>query len=231
MKNYFNITYFLALGRADQSGMAPVYIRSKQNSCKQIMYSLGFKVHPMQWDKKKNEPKHKPDALIDFETRLKEIYEELIEKMGMEPTLNDLIVHLNDPRKVPGKNVIDLKPNVQNAYVMSKTNWYNTPKRKAQLPSSIRKGYIYIAEDHAIPGCLKIGFSIKPQVREATLQAQKPTINFIRVERGTTKHERMLHEHFKDRRVRGEWFRISVEEAEEALLKIVSTSKVVTTSL
>ena len=53
IKSEFQITYFLWKARADKDGLAPVYIRSKQNSEKQISYNTGDKIHPLQWNKKK----------------------------------------------------------------------------------------------------------------------------------------------------------------------------------
>lgn len=106
MKAEFQITYFLWTSRADKEGLAPVYIRSKQNAAKQIPYNTGVRMHPLQWNKKKNEPKNKPVALVDLERNLKETYKDLV-KQGFEPDLNLILEHLNDSRKPTSSSIVD----------------------------------------------------------------------------------------------------------------------------
>ncbi len=105
MKAEFQITYFLWKARKDKDGLAPVYIRSKQNSDKQISYNTGVKIDPHQWNVKKNEPKSKPETLGDLETKLKATYKDL-SNQGYEPTLTDLLTHQNDSRKPTDKNIV-----------------------------------------------------------------------------------------------------------------------------
>lgn len=105
MKAEFQVTYFLWKARADKNGLAPVYIRSKQNSEKQISYNTGVKIHPQQWNKKKNEPKNKPAPLIELEGKLKATYKDLTSQ-GHEPDLTLLLKHLNDTRKPTDKGIV-----------------------------------------------------------------------------------------------------------------------------
>lgn len=58
-------------------------------------------------------------------------------------------------------------------------------------------------------GYYKIGRSNNPLRRERTLQSQKPTIELILHETSTKDKEKELHKHFKDKRIRGEWFDLS----------------------
>lgn len=93
-------------------------------------------------------------------------------------------------------------------------------KREAPSPSP-KIGYLYLAVDDAIPGVIKIGFSKNPQVRETTLQAEKPTIRIVWDEEGTMAEERSLHKHFHEKRVRGEWFRLTEEEAFKGMQEVL----------
>jgi hypothetical protein len=58
-------------------------------------------------------------------------------------------------------------------------------------------------------GYYKIGRSVDPRARERTLQCEKPTIELLHVYETKIKHEKILHEMFKDKRIRGEWFDLS----------------------
>lgn len=105
MKAQFQVSYFLWKARKDKNGDCPVYIRSKQNSDKQISYNTGVKIHPQEWNKKRKEPKNKSEALLNLEARLKATYVDLM-RQGDEPTLSDLLEHLNDRRKPTGNSVV-----------------------------------------------------------------------------------------------------------------------------
>lgn len=89
----------------------------------------------------------------------------------------------------------------------------------------IQKGYVYLAVDDALPEYIKIGYSKHPEVREGTLQAEKPTIRIIHTEQGTMAHEKELHAVFKDRRVRGEWFKITEDEALDVMSGVIPPSE------
>ena len=63
----------------------------------------------------------------------------------------------------------------------------------------------------------KIGISNKPEYREKTLQSEKPTIELVCHKLFPTRKisesiEKALHESFKDKRLRGEWFDLSEED-------------------
>lgn len=58
----------------------------------------------------------------------------------------------------------------------------------------------------------KIGRSKDPIFREKTLQSEKPTIELFREYKGYVEDEKKLHNHFQNKRVRGEWFDLSKED-------------------
>jgi len=72
----------------------------------------------------------------------------------------------------------------------------------------------YLMIDEAT-GLVKIGKSINPENRERTLQSEKPTIKMIHYFDNDI--ERELHNKFRDKRVRGEWFRLDMNEVSEII--------------
>jgi integrase len=111
MKTEFQISYFLWQARKDKNGLCPVYIKSKQNSDKQIVYNTGVKLLKDQWNfgtkkKPKNEPKNKPGKLLTLENELTATYRDLYAQ-GKDPiTLNDLLDNKGKRRKPTDKNII-----------------------------------------------------------------------------------------------------------------------------
>ena len=84
-------------------------------------------------------------------------------------------------------------------------------QEKPAKPS--KQGFIYLARDEKTD-FIKIGFSTKPEVRERTLQSEKPTITFLATFPGTLKEEKALHAEFSEYRIRGEWFCLALEDIE-----------------
>jgi len=74
--------------------------------------------------------------------------------------------------------------------------------------SKNKKTFIYVMIDKNT-GYYKIGKSINPKYRERTLQSEKPTIEMLHVFSGKSSDEKKLHEIFKQKRIRGEWFDLS----------------------
>lgn len=69
----------------------------------------------------------------------------------------------------------------------------------------------YIMIDHNT-GFYKIGKSKNPYFREKTLQSEKPTIEMLLVINQDI--EKVLHQEFSNKRVRGEWFQLECEDVE-----------------
>lgn len=61
-------------------------------------------------------------------------------------------------------------------------------------------------------GLYKIGKSINPDVREKTLQGEDPYTELIHTINADI--EKFLHDKFKKKRVRGEWFKLSNRDVE-----------------
>ena len=78
-------------------------------------------------------------------------------------------------------------------------------------PEGDQKTYVYLMQD-TTNNYYKIGHSKNPQYREKTLQSEKPTIELLLSYAGSCEDETELHERFKEKRIRGEWFDINEED-------------------
>lgn len=76
------------------------------------------------------------------------------------------------------------------------------PKRKNNISNRV----CYVMKNRR-NGLYKIGYSTNPKDREATLQAEEPEIQLIKVFEDN--HESELHNKYREQRVRGEWFELS----------------------
>lgn len=87
---------------------------------------------------------------------------------------------------------------------------------KKQNPKFPRKnGFVYLMRNNRNL-FTKIGFSKNPSFRERTLQSEEPDIEIIFQCPGTIELEGECHYRFSAYRVRGEWFRLSEIDIEEA---------------
>lgn len=110
---------------------------------------------------------------------------------------------------------------------VSKSTVYNSISKiqqKGYLTTIVENvGYIYLAFDENT-GLYKIGFSRKPNLREKTLQSEKPTIKFIICKNGTIKDETKLHRVYKEKKIRGEWYGLTNDDVVE-IIKAFNQSK------
>ncbi|WP_291138615.1 GIY-YIG nuclease family protein [Flavobacterium sp. UBA7663] len=74
--------------------------------------------------------------------------------------------------------------------------------------------YVYLMVN-SYSGYIKIGRSKNPRYREKTLHSQEPTISLIAQWQCSKHIEKELHEKFKSKRVRGEWFRLQLNDLKE----------------
>ena len=64
-------------------------------------------------------------------------------------------------------------------------------------------------------GYTKIGRSVNPRMRERTLQSEKPSITLFAICYELVEKE--LHQQYKNKRVRGEWFDLSKDEINDII--------------
>lgn len=76
------------------------------------------------------------------------------------------------------------------------------------------KDYVYLMLN-TDTSLIKIGKSNNPRYRERTLHSQEPSVHLIALWRCSQEVEKILHVKFNDKRVRGEWFRLTIKELTE----------------
>lgn len=84
----------------------------------------------------------------------------------------------------------------------------NNPKQKDT--------FLYLMRDTRT-GLYKIGRAKNPAYREKTLQSDNPLIEIIKQWPGTITDESDLHDRFKKKRVRGEWFNLNESDLDVIL--------------
>ena len=85
-------------------------------------------------------------------------------------------------------------------------DYLNVKEPIKKNPLSKTKVYVMIDKN---TGFYKIGRSKTPLKRERTLQSEKPTIEMLFNYDAINKDEKELHDIFKGKRIRGEWFDLS----------------------
>ena len=119
---------------------------------------------------------------------------------------------------------LELKPfNGQNAIMMSSASRgimkldYIDPKEfyrdffgnSADRPVEKRNEYVYLMVN-TDTSLIKIGRSVNPVYRERTLHSQEPAVHLIAMWCCVKQIEKELHTMFHHRRIRGEWFRLTI---------------------
>jgi hypothetical protein len=95
---------------------------------------------------------------------------------------------------------------------------------KAATKTRYNKTFVYVMIDKST-GLYKIGRSNNPQYRERTLQSEKPTIDLMFKFEGMVMDEKVLHDKYAGKRIRGEWFAIGYEEIEEIKMYFTDRTK------
>lgn len=81
-------------------------------------------------------------------------------------------------------------------------------------------GYVYVLTNEAFPGRVKIGISYDPDARLAQFETGSPIpykMEYTARSMSAAHTEQCVHFLLADYHVRGEWFRITVAEAVEAI--------------
>jgi hypothetical protein len=94
-----------------------------------------------------------------------------------------------------------------------------TGKKKAKKAKS---NALYLIKNKR-NGLYKIGISVNPTIREKTLQSQEPELEAVKVWHGQALMEKWWHNHFKQYRVRGEWFSLTSHQIRFMIHKMNDT--------
>jgi hypothetical protein len=84
----------------------------------------------------------------------------------------------------------------------------------SQTDMELISEYVYLMVN-TVTSLLKIGTSKNPTYREKTLHSQEPVIHLIAKWNCSKELEKSLHEKYKHKRVRGEWFRLDLNDLKE----------------
>jgi len=84
-------------------------------------------------------------------------------------------------------------------------------REQANEVKAIKPGFVYLVRNHRNQ-YTKIGWSAKPSIREKTLQSEEPELEMIFTTPGTRVDERIIQLRFSDKRVRGEWFNLDIQD-------------------
>lgn len=86
--------------------------------------------------------------------------------------------------------------------------------KRERVTKARSQGFVYLMLNRANGFC-KIGWSLDPKFREATLASKEPMIETLATTPGTKEDEAALHQEFESKRIRGEWFNLSEVERDE----------------
>lgn len=139
-----------------------------------------------------------------FETQTEDGVALILNSDGLLPSreqLDALLVRVQNTRSIPQEDVLTI--NEEGIEARAKRAGSGVAK-----PSPQKTIYLYLAKNRR-NGLTKIGITINPVFREHTLMSQEPEVDFIFHRIGTRAEEKLLHSHFANKRVRGEWFSLT----------------------
>ncbi|WP_164905429.1 GIY-YIG nuclease family protein [Flavobacterium sufflavum] len=133
----------------------------------------------------------------------------LLEKLGFFTTTS------LELKPFEGKNAVMFSPSergIKNVILIDPTDFYRNFFNNIYSIEIIDKcEYVYLMVNNGT-GYIKIGTSKNPRHRERTLHSQEPTIFVIALWCCDKKIEKELHEKFKEKRIRGEWFDLKLRD-------------------
>jgi|GEM_PF-620598 len=165
------------------------------------------------------------ELLLHFCVLLADNYKE-VDAIGAFNTFQQKLRGFLEKREFFTVTSLELKPfKGQNAVMMSSASRgiikldFIDPKEFYRdffdniADQSVEKGkeyvYLMVNTDTAL---IKIGKSIDPVYRERTLHSKEPSVHLIALWRCGQQVEKKLHAKFSHRRVRGEWFRLTLSD-------------------
>lgn len=146
----------------------------------------------------------------------------LLEKVGFFTTTS---LELKLFKNKDALMISSSKRGIKNVILIDPTDFYrNFFNNIYSLEIIDRAEYVYLMVNNGT-GYIKIGTSKNPRHRERTLHSQEPTIFVIALWCCDKKIEKELHEKFKSKRIRGEWFDLNLRDLkniEEYMIKRIT---------
>jgi len=148
------------------------------------------------------------DAFNTFQQKLRGF----LEKLGFFTTTS------LELKRFKGKNAVMMSSAARGIFTLDlidKTEFYRDFFNNIS-EQEIQKGkeYVYLMVN-TDTSLIKIGKSNNPGYRERTLHSQEPTIHIIAIWCCSREVEKKLHTKFHNKRVRGEWFRLTIADLTE----------------
>ncbi|PIF05305.1 MAG: hypothetical protein CSA36_07585 [Draconibacterium sp.] len=94
---------------------------------------------------------------------------------------------------------------------ISKKEFYQGILKPNDIEVEEGKIYLYLMINENT-NLFKIGYSKNPYFREKTLQSEEPKIFTIKFWECEKKVETEIHKLFKNKRIRGEWFKLNIDD-------------------
>jgi len=149
------------------------------------------------------------DAFNTFQTKLRGF----LEKSGFFTTTSQEL------KQFEGKSAVMMAINqrgIFNLKLIDKVDFFRnffSNHDLATVTTSVREFvYLMINTDTSL---IKIGTSQNPTYRERTLHSQEPVVHLIAKWNCSKELEKSLHEKYKHKRIRGEWFRLNLNDLKE----------------
>lgn len=137
---------------------------------------------------------------------------------GMLEKLGYLTIASTEIAKYKGQNPHIMAKGVKGIIpirLIDKTEFYREFfGNKSLTPETDECDHIYLMLNKR-NDYIKIGKSKRPSFREKTLQGDEPDIDMITFWQAPSQVEKELHKRFKDKRQRGEWFKLSFIELKQ----------------
>jgi hypothetical protein len=148
----------------------------------------------------------------------KEIFEVFNTLQHYRETALEVLGHFTfNPETTPNGTLLSVNQLIIPVLKMDRLDFYR--KQFANIENDSEKyssidNFIYLMVDNT-NGLIKIGRSKTPFYREGTLQSKEPQTHLFSYWRAPKEVENELHRKFKKKRVRGEWFRLTISDLDE----------------
>lgn len=154
-------------------------------------------------------------AILNLKRDFFEVYNTL--QHQRETILESLGYFTFDPDTTPSGMIIAKGQKIVPVHKLNRV-WFYANQFKDVTHEAIKfqdqEKYIYLMVDDS-NGLIKIGSSKNPKYREGTLQSKEPKISLVAYWRVPKLIENELHQMYRNKRVRGEWFRLTISELDE----------------
>lgn len=148
------------------------------------------------------------DAFNTFQIKLRGF----LEKLGFYTTTSEEL------KKFEGKNVVlmvNSERGIFNIKLLNKVEILRSFfKNNYESQSQANNEYVYLMVN-TDTSFIKIGTSINPKYRERTLQSQEPKVHLVAKWNCEKQLEKRLHNIYKEKRERGEWFRLDLNDLKD----------------